>query len=177
MRVYECINCEATVITDAYKMEPQFNGILFKVQSRMVEKKEDDGGVARNVDEDAEEGATAEAGDNAVAKVIDIVDANQYQKLEGWDVKAWMGDLKSYIKTVTEAAKAQGVDEKEFQAQTKAFAAFVKENKDSCDFYRVGHKDDYDSPELAMTVIAHWEDGADAPALYYWTHGLKSYKV
>jgi len=124
MRIYKCIFSGTEVLCDNDRPLSEEDGVVYAVPGRYIEIGGEDYGLASNVDEDAEEGATAEGGDNGKQKVIDII--HNYRLVEtNYDKKSYMGYIKGYMKSVLEKIKASGNEERA-AAFTAGAQTFVK---------------------------------------------------
>lgn len=171
MKVFECIFTGCELMSDSYPME-EIENVMYKVKARYVEVGNDDGGVARNVDEDADEGAKAEDGEDSKKKVLDIVDAFNLVE-SSYDKKAYMAYIKKYMAKVKESLPEDARPAFQANAQ-KAMMPLIKEF-DELTFYMPPVKDDQD-PEESMVVVCLWE-GGEVPYFYYWKDGVKGIKV
>ena len=176
MKVYSCIFTGTEVFCDNNAEPELVEGVVFKMKSRFIEVGGEDFGLAANVDEDAEEGATAEAGADEKQKALDMVNNNRLSKVDGYDKKAFMGVIKGYMKKILDSLPDDDA-KKAFQGGAASFVKRIVGNFDSVDLYCPPYNDELYGPEDTMMVIAEWEDGAETPSFYFWKDGLKAEKV
>lgn len=170
MKLYTDIFSDAEILSDGFPIKLEFNGVVGKVKSRLINKVDGDVDIGCG---NAFGGAGEEeqAGGNPVAKVIDIVD-NFALEETSFDQAGFNSYFKDYMKKVLGHLKANKPDRVEaFMAGAKEFFAWAKANFDDLVFY---YKD-YDMENHVM--IGKYEEGDDAPTFYYIMDGLKETKV
>merc|ERR1712000_363588 len=100
MIIYKDLISGDEIISDVYKVTDVGSG-LWEYDGKMVKKGAEnfvlEGANPSAEGEDADEGG-AEGG---VEQVIDFVDDFRYNKIDGLDKKAYMGDVKRYMKALT----------------------------------------------------------------------------
>jgi len=175
MRIYKCIFTDSEVLCDNDRMMPEQDGVVYAIQGRYMEVGGEDYGLSSNVDEDADEGATAEGTADGKAKVIDVV--HNYRLMEtSYDKKSYMAYIKGYMKAILDKIKATGDEEraKAFQTGAQTFVKGVLGSFDDYQFF-LPALDDNANPDEAIIVLAKWE--GETPTFYFWKDGLKGEKV
>ena len=175
MRVYKCIFSGAEVLCDNDRPLNLVDGVVYEVTGRMIEIGGEDFGMAANVDEDADEGVTADATAESKQKVVDVV--HNYQLTEtSYDKKSYMAYIKGYMKSLAEHVKeTQGDEEaKKFMTGAQTFVKKVLAEFDEYQFFLPNAGDDADF-EKAILVLCKWD--GETPKFWFWSHGLKGEKV
>merc|ERR1711977_201053 len=107
MIIYKDLISGDEIISDVYKVTDVGSG-LWEYDGKMVKKGAEnfvlEGANPSAEGEDADEGG-AEGG---VEQVIDFVDDFRYNKIDGLDKKAYMGDVKRYMKALTKKMEEVG---------------------------------------------------------------------
>jgi len=174
MRIFKCINCNAEVLCDNDRPLPEENG-MFKVQAKYIEIGEEDFGLAANVDEDADEGATAEGTESKKQRVLDIVHHNRLTETS-FDKAGFMAYIKGYMKNLMEKIKAKDEEyAKVFAANEQTFVKQVAANVDDWQFFYPAMSDDAAGYDTAMVIYCRWEN--EIPYFYFFKDGLKGEKV
>jgi len=175
MQIFRCLFCNTEVLCDS-GVQLKIEDGMFVVQGKYIELGEEDFGLSANVDEDADEGATAEASDSKKKKVVDIIHHNHLMETS-FDKAAYMGYVKTYLKNVIGYMKEKGADDesvKAFQSNAQAFIKKVIGSFDEWQFFYpdMGENADYDN---ALVILCKWE--GETPFFYYFKDGLKAEKV
>jgi len=174
MRIFKCINCNAEVLCDNNVPVPEVGG-MYKVVGKYIEIGNEDYGLASNVDEDADEGATAEGTESKKQRVIDIVYHNRLTETT-FDKPAFMAYIKGYMKNLMEKIKAKDEEyAKTFAANAQAFVKTVVGDLDNWQFFYPDMSDDNADYETATVIYCKWE--GETPYFYYFKDGLKAEKV
>jgi len=176
MIIYRDILTGDEIISDAMKVIDAGNG-LWEVDGRMVKKGAEnfvlDGANPSAEGEDADDGGD-DGGDNQ--PVLDIADQFRLQKMEGgMSKKAYQGELKRYMKALTEKLKERGTsaeDIKKFQTEAPAAAKKILGNWDNYDIYQGESMD-----ENGMYVLVDFREDGMTPYVTVWKWGLEEYKV
>lgn len=170
MRVFKCIFTGDEVLCDNDRPLPELDDVVYVVKGKWVEVGGEDYGISANVDEDAAEGATAEAGEHAKARVIDVVD--RYRLMEtSYDKKSFTAYLKGYMKKLKEKLDAEKPDRSApFMAGAQVFFKKVLGDFDDYQFFLPESGSDD-----GIVVLAKWE-GEEAN-FYFWKDGLHGEKV
>jgi len=151
MRIFKCLACNAEVLCDNDRPLLEENG-MYKVQGKYIEIGEEDFGLAANVDEDADEGATAEGTESKRQRVIDIVHNNRLTETT-FDKAGFMGYIKGYMKTLMERIKAKDEEyAKVFVANAQTFVKSVVSDLDNWSFYYPDMSDDAADYDTAMVI-------------------------
>ena len=183
MRVLKCVftNTEFYGYDNPPAQIKGSNGvpILYEVTSRMLEKK-DDCGIAANADEDAEEGAEAEALDSGVAKVNDVIDGYNLRQVDWLDKKAYGAHLKAFLKKTMERKFGEGTEGPEVDAWKAASGEVIKGlvlgDFENCEFYTTADLFDAGTTDDSQYIVAKWKEGADAPCFYFWMDAVREEK-
>jgi hypothetical protein len=180
MQIFKCHFCKKEVLCDS-GVQLKIEDGMFVVQGKYIEIGNDDFGIGANVDEDADEGATAEGTDSKKKRVVDIVHHNSLQETT-FDKAAYTAYIKGYLKNMVakiketvagdEAKQAEAV--KEFQSNAQAFLKKVLSSFDEWQFFYPDMGDDPDY-EAAMVILCKWE--GETPFFYYFKDGLKGERV
>jgi hypothetical protein len=172
MKVYTCIFTGVELCTDSSTME-EVENVAYRIKAKMIEIGNEDCGVAMNVDEDAAEGATAEAGENQKEKKLDLV---HYQRLTetSYDKASFMSYLKKYMAKI-KATISDEAAQKTFMQNAQKFMAPLMKNFDELSFFLPPIGDDQD-PEDTMLIVCLWE-GGEVPYFYFWKDGMKGTRV
>lgn len=175
MRIYKCIFSGAEVFCDNDRPLVLVDDVVYELTGRMVEVGGEDFGLAGNVDEDAEEGATAEAGAEAKQKVVDIV--YNYQLTEtAYDKKSYMAYIKGYMKALNDTIKESKGEEAsaKFMAGAQTFVKKVLADFGEYQFFlpNAGDEADY---EKATLILCKWE--GETPKFWVFADGLKGERV
>jgi len=175
MQIFRCLFCNAEVLCDSGIQLKVADG-MFVVQGKYIEIGGEDFGIASNVDEDADEGATSEGTTSNKKKVVDVIHHNHLQETT-FDKAAYMAYIKGYLKNVIAKIKETGGSDeavKEFQANAQTFIKKVIGAFDEWQFFYpdMGDNCDYDN---AIVILCRWE--GETPFFYYFKDGLKSEKV
>lgn len=176
MRIFQDIFSEEEFISDSYKMNLIYDGVIAEVQSRMVAKQDAEVDIGcgnafgGQNDEDGEQGGQGGA---PVAKVIDLVDAFGYEETS-FDIDGFSSYFKEYMKKLMGWIKTNKPDRLEpFKTGAQAFFKWAKANFDELSFY-TGKAYDMEN----MIVMSYYKNPEDpAPTFLYVMDGLKSYKV
>jgi len=144
MIIYVDVISGKEIGSDSYPEKEEPAGIL-QLETKKVKLGDEDGGVAANVDEDADEGATAEEGDKSVKEVINLVHSHQLVLVD-LDKKTFQSLMKGYWKLLTKKLMsayyvALGFEEdyevedaKEFKkAETDALKKLKKAEKEAAE--------------------------------------------
>lgn len=94
---------DADIATDSYPQTEEADGAVIGIESKRITVGDEDFGIGANVDEDAEEGATAESGSEAKT-VINLVNAHQLQEIK-LKKKEFKAAQKSYWKALLKKMK------------------------------------------------------------------------
>lgn len=180
MLVYTDVFTNDEVISDSYKQVSPFEleslaDVAFEVESRRVTKGDEDFGISANVDEDAGEGATGEAGGDAVT-VIDVVDKFTLEEysMQKNEFKAY---IKGYMMNLMKYLEANHPDR--VNALKTGVAGLVKkvlEEWDSVEIYMCTNYADYASENKAMPIIAYYKGEETSPRFIFMKDGLKEVK-
>lgn len=175
MRIFQDVFTEDEIISDSYKFEELFNGVVIAVKSRQIVKGEDNvdvgcGNAFGGKNEDEEEGG---AGQENVQKVIDLVDSFQYQETS-FDQEGYLAYFKGYAKKVLDYLTSNKPDRvADFKTGAVAFRKFVVEKFSEFTFYT---PKSYDA-DNSIILSYYKNDEDEAPTFLYVLDGLKSYKV
>lgn len=177
MRIYQDLFTEEEFISDSYKIELTYEGVIGEVQSRMVVKQDVEVDVGcgnafggQNEDDGEQGGQTGGA---PVAKVIDLVDAFGYEETS-FDLDGFSTYFKGYMKKLMVWIKTNKPDRLEpFMTGAQAFFKWAKTNFDELSFY-TGKA--YDMENLIVMSYYKKEDDP-APTFLFVMDGMKSYKV
>jgi len=101
MKIYKCIITGDEVLCDNDKPLKEEDDVVYVIEGKYITIGGEDYGLAANADEDADEGATADATEEAKQKVVDVVHQNRLQETF-FDKKSYMGHIKAYMKRVKE---------------------------------------------------------------------------
>lgn len=176
MLIYKCIFTGAEVLCDEGR-PVQVDGAMFTVKGRMIELGEENFGIASNVDEDAEEGATAEGTESKKKKICDVIHNNRLQE-STFDKASYMAYIKGYMQNLMAKMKEGGADEatcKAFAAGAQAMVKKVVASIDDWQFFYPDMGDDCDY-DASICVLCKWED-ENTPVFYYFKDGLRAEKV
>ena len=172
MRIYKCVVSGDEVLCDNDRPLEELDDVVYTVKGKYVEKKNDDGGIAANVDEDAEEGAVAEGTESTKVMVIDVVDQNRLQETS-FDKKSYMAYIKGYMKTLKDRLETENPERVEaFQANAQTFLKKMIAKFSDLQFF-VGESGNYEG----IVILALWEDSGEEATFYYWKDGLHGEKV
>lgn len=184
MLVYSDLFTNDEVISDSYKQQDPFGdsklrNVAFEVISKKVMKGNEDFGISANVDEDAEEGATAGGeGDAGGEQVIDIVDAFD---LKGYDMSK--NDFKTYAKAyigkVISALKEKEDNEKEVEEFKRGIQLLIKkilEEWDNCEIYFSRSYLEFYCENEAMPIIGYYKGEEISPRFVFIRSGLREVK-
>ncbi|ETN42683.1 uncharacterized protein HMPREF1541_01840 [Cyphellophora europaea CBS 101466] len=174
MIIYKDLISGDEIISDVYKVTDVGSG-LWEYDGKMVKKGAEnfvlEGANPSAEGEDADEGG-AEGG---VEQVIDFVDDFRYNKIDGLDKKAYMGDVKRYMKALTKKMEEVGKSKdevKEFQTGAQEGIKKIIANFKDYDVYK-GESLDDDS----MYILVNFREDGVTPFATIWKHGLKEEKV
>jgi len=175
MQIFRCIFVNSEVLCDS-GVQLKIEDGMFVVQGKYIELGEEDFGIGANVDEDADEGATAEGTTSNKKRVVDIIHHNHLTETN-FDKTAYMGYVKGYLKNVVAKIKESGGDDeavKAFQTNAQTFIKKVVASFDEWQFFYpdMGDNADYDA---AMVILCKWD--GETPYFYYFKDGLKAEKV
>jgi len=173
MRIFKCIITNKEMFCDNDRPLVLVDDVVYEVVGKYIEIGGEDYGMAANVDEDADEGATAEATAEEKKKVIDVI--HYYNLAEtSFDKKSFVAYIKGYMKSLNDVVKEKQGDEEaaKFQAGAQSFVKKIIGSFDDWQFFYNNSVEDYDA---AMCVACKWE--GETPKFYFWAHGLKSEKV
>jgi hypothetical protein len=177
MRIYQDLFTDEEFLSDSYKIELIHEEVIGEVQSRMIVKSDVEVDVGcgnafggQNEDDGDQGGQTGGA---PVAKVIDLVDAFQYEETS-FDLEGFNSYFKSYMKKLQDWVKANKPDRLEkFKIGALAFFKWAKANFDELSFY-TGKSYDMEN----LIVMSYYKKPEDpAPTFLYVMDGMKSYKV
>jgi len=174
MRIFKCLACNSEVLCDNDRPIPEEAG-MYQVKGKYIEIGEEDFGLAANVDEDADEGATAEGTESKRQKVVDIVHNNRLQETT-FTKATYLAYIKGYMKNLMDKIKAADEEyAKTFAANAQAFVKKVVGSFDEWQFYYpdMGDEADY---EQAIVILCKWQD-EQTPIFYFFKDGLKAEKV
>lgn len=148
------------VLSDAYKLEEQFEGVVFKAEACMVVKTDDFA--------DEEDGDTSE-------KVINIVDSFSLRQMPEFKSGAkLLAGLSPFIKRLRKHIKKTNPDRLPvFKAQAEKFLKeFIVPNVKELDVYKAeGGFEEEDMPIFCM-----WNDDGQTMSFFYFKDGLKGVK-
>lgn len=160
------------VISDGYPIKLEYEGVVGKVQSKMVVQ----GDVEVDIgcgNEFGGGGDQDQGGNPNVQKVNDIIDAFHYTEI-GHDKNSFGKHFKQYMKKILKHLQDNKPDRVEsFTKGAKQFFAYINEHFDDITFY--AGKEDYEYENHIM--ISYYEEGAAAPIFCYIMDGLKEMKV
>lgn len=105
MLVFIDILSDVDIATDSYPQSPEADGAILAIESKRITVGNDDFGIGANVDEDAEEGATADGGSDAKT-VINLVHAHQLTGIQ-LKKKEYAAAQKSYWKSLLKKMKTK----------------------------------------------------------------------
>eukprot|EP00744_Colponema_vietnamica_P000541 GILI01000962.1.p1 GENE.GILI01000962.1~~GILI01000962.1.p1 ORF type:complete len:183 (+),score=84.52 GILI01000962.1:37-549(+) len=170
MKIYRDIFSGEEVLCDNDMPLVLEDDVVYKVTGRLIEIGGEDFGISSNVEEDAEEGATADGQDNSKAKVVDIVHNQQLQETS-FDKASYVASIKGYMKKLKEKLDETDAEAgKVFAAGAQTFVKKVVKEIDEYQFF-TGPNMDFD----AMIILCKWE--GEVPTFYYWKDGLKGERV
>ena len=169
MIVYADIFSGDELFTDSFN--PKVEGCMYVVEGKFIVKKEEDFGIACNADEDAEEGATGEAGEANAEKVIDVVDNAQLVE-QAFTKNEYMACIKGYMKKMADHLSKNAPEKLDaFKVDATNFVKKVIGSFKDAAFYS-GQSCD---TENGMIVVAIYHDGI-TPTFYFFKDGLKEEK-
>lgn len=175
MRIFEDVFSGDEIVSDSYPFVELYEGVVVEIKSRMIVKGEVNvdvgcGNAFGGKNEDEEEGG---AGGNPVEKVIDLVDAFQYQETT-FDLESYLAYYKDYCKRVLEHLTANKPDRlASFKKGAVEFRKFVNANFGEFTFYT---PKSYDATN-AIILSYYKKEEDDAPTFVYIMDGLKFFKV
>jgi len=174
MKIYKCIFTGTEVVCDNDRPFNVVDDCMYSVQGRYVEIGGEDFGLGANADEDAAEGATAEAVESGKQKVVDVVHFNRLVETF-FDKKAYMAHIKGYLKALNDKIKA--VDEAastKFMANAQVFVKKVLGDFSEYQFFLPPLSDDA-NPEESIVILGKWE--GEIPTYFFWKDGLAGQRV
>ncbi|ELP94221.1 translationally-controlled tumor protein, putative [Entamoeba invadens IP1] len=168
MIVYQDIFNGDEMYNDSFTIRQE--GCMDVINAKFIDKKLDDGGIASNADEDAEEGAAGEGVEAAVIeKVIDVVEGSQLVQQDGFTKAAYMAHVKGYLKLLVDYLTKEHPERvATFKVEAQAFVKKVIENFKECIFYS-GRSMDTDTGCLVVSI---YHDGTN-PVFYFFRDGMK----
>jgi hypothetical protein len=174
MIIYKDIFTQDEMLSDTYRIETLYDGVIFKVKGKLTSESTqvDDsmfGGNASAEGEDAGDGCDAN-----VATGIDVIMAQRMQETS-FKKKAYMAHIKEYMsKLKKKIAEDTPDEEKKFTAGCSKFVKEVLGEFDEYCFYTGENGLD----GSGMTALVKWEGESGAePCIYYFKHGLVPEKV
>ncbi len=174
MRIFKCINSGAEVFCDFDRPVAVEDDVVYVLEGKYIEIGGEDFGLAANADEDADEGATAEAVENGKKRVVDIVHNNRLEETN-YDKKSFLAYLKGYMKNIGEKLEASDpARAAAFKAGAQVFAKKIIAKFDEVQFFMPPLTEN-DNQEEAILVLSIWE--GETAKFYFWKDGLKSEKV
>ena len=151
-------------------------GALVAQEAKRV-KITNDSGVAANVDDDAADGATADALQDEVKQEINIVEAHGLMEYSGMTKGDFKVLIKAYFGKLTEKLAGNEAKAAAFKAHQKPLTEFIgKEvlpNFNEFSFYLPKNANTDDG---CMIIMARFKGDADAPIFYYFVDGMKEEK-
>jgi hypothetical protein len=173
MRVFKDVISGDEMFSDSFPFK-EIDDIVYEVEAKFVVVKEGDYGIGANADEDADEGATAEAAADGKTRVVDVVHQNRLTETS-FDKKSFGAYIKGYLKKVNDALEASAPDRcAPFKAGAAAFVRKVLGAFDEFQFFIPPVSDEYDYNE-GIIVLAKWE--GEVAKFYFWKDGLKGQRV
>ncbi|EXJ61803.1 hypothetical protein A1O7_02233 [Cladophialophora yegresii CBS 114405] len=174
MIIYRDLISGDELASDTSKIIDAGNG-LWEIDGKMVTKGAEnfalEGANPSAEGEDAEDGT-----DDTKVTVLDLADQFRLQKIEGgMSKKAYQGELKKYMKALTEKLKEKGTPEediKKFQSEAPAAAKKILGNWENYDIYQGESMD-----ENGMYVLVDFREDGMTPYATIWKWGLEEYKV
>ncbi|CAG8982767.1 hypothetical protein HYALB_00001048 [Hymenoscyphus albidus] len=169
MIIYKDIITGDEIISDSYDLI-EVDGAVYEIDCQMITE----GGVAIDTGANASAEEAQEDLEDGVVQVNNVVNSFRLQSTQ-FDKKSYLSHLKTYMKKVKEALKANGSDEAVITAFEKGAQAYAKKivgNFKDYDFY-VGESMDPDG----MVVLMNYREDGVTPFVTVWKHGLVGQKV
>eukprot|EP01088_Endostelium_zonatum_P020458 TRINITY_DN7559_c0_g1_i1.p1 TRINITY_DN7559_c0_g1~~TRINITY_DN7559_c0_g1_i1.p1 ORF type:complete len:165 (+),score=52.14 TRINITY_DN7559_c0_g1_i1:55-549(+) len=164
MRIFFDIFTDEEIGSDAYP-RTEVEGIVYKVETKMVTVGEEDFGIENN-----EEGADPAAGGGVPAeKVNNLIHAHKLQ-VTSYDKASYMKHIKAYLQKLKKKIQENGGDVKAFEEGCKKYVGDLVKNFSECNFY-VGEE----MKDGGMVIIERWE--GETPFLYFFKDGVREEKV
>ncbi|KAJ7955114.1 Translationally-controlled tumor protein-like [Quillaja saponaria] len=166
MLVYQDLLTGDELLSDSFPYKEIENGILWEVEGKWVVQGAVDFDIGANP---SAEGGEDEGVDDAVVKVVDIVDTFRLQEQPPYDKKQFVTYIKRYIKLLTPKLEAEKQEhfKKHIEGATKFLLAKLKDLQ-----FFVGESMHDD----ATVVFAYYKDGATDPTFIYFALALKEVK-
>jgi len=121
MKIYKDVFSSDEMFSDAYPIK-EIDDVVYEVEAKLIVVKEGDYGLAANVDEDAAEGATAEASKGEENKVINVIHAHHLNETQFGSSKDYLTYLKAYMGRIKKHLQENNPSRVEpFQAAANAF--------------------------------------------------------
>jgi hypothetical protein len=171
MKIFKDIFTGAEVLCDNDRPLTVIDDVVYTFKGKYIEIGGEDYGISANVDEDAAEGATGDAGENGKERVVDVVYNNRYTETS-YDKASYTAHMKGYMKKVMEQIEGDD-NKKKFQLAAATFFKAVLKNFDDYQFFiPAGNEED---PDAGMIVLCKWEE--EDAIFYFWKDGLKGERV
>lgn len=166
MLVYQDLLTGDELLSDSFRYDELFEGVLWEVAGKWVIQGAVDVDIGANP---SAEGGEDEGVDDQAQKVVDIVDTFRLQEQPAYDKKQFVAWVKKYIKNLT--PKLQPEQQDVFKKNVEAATKFLLSKLSDLQFF-VGESMHDDG----STVFAYYKDGATDPTFLYFAHGLKEVK-
>ncbi|MFE9046197.1 translationally-controlled tumor protein [Streptomyces sp. NPDC007818] len=157
MKVYKDVFSGDEMLSDAYPIKE--DGICYVVEGKCVTRPRLGGIDLGDVDHGGND-------DDSDLTVVNVVDAHRLVETS-YDRKSYAGQMKAYLKRVSEKVALTG-DPTAWRQQAQEWAATVLADFDSYRFY-TGEQMDSE----AMVVLMKMGEDGKTPFLYYIREGLK----
>ncbi|KAG9245079.1 translationally controlled tumor protein [Calycina marina] len=169
MIIFKDIITGDELMSDSYDIK-EVDGAVYEVDCQMITL----GAVEVNTGANASAEEADEGVEDGAVQVNNVVNSFRLQSTQ-FDKKSYLTHLKTYMKKVKEAMKANGADDakvSEFEKGAGAYAKKIVKDFKDYDFY-IGESMDPDGMVLLMN---YREDGV-TPYVTVWKHGLTEMKV
>ncbi|EGP90135.1 unnamed protein product [Zymoseptoria tritici ST99CH_1A5] len=169
MIIYKDLITDDELISDSYDLK-EIDGIVYEADCKKITIGDDNIDIGANPSaEEADEGTESNA-----QTVLDVVHSFRLNETQ-FDKKQYLSHLKTYMKKVKEAMKANGASDEtvaEFEKGASGFAKKVIGNFKDYEFL-IGENMDPDG----MVVLLNYREDGVTPYVTVWKHGLKEMKV